>query len=273
MSCLSKSRSRLTLVAALALGCSPGEPLDVPATVGPIDIFVGDTTPALELPAGQVSRSHHLTLAAASELAIFVQGLDGPVRVQALVDGTDLGVSAGVYPASAILLASRTERFSVAAGKTLKVVVSREGPETAGSLSYRLFAYPVNRDPEHGTPAIVLEQVRGEEDLETSADIDEYTLAGHEGKDVVAYLSNVGPGGAGSFTLGFYAENSEQILGGLDAPGVGVPLEETATELFTVPAGPHVLRVVGTSNLPSAYTFAVRQANLGPVTARAGNMW
>ena len=243
MSWLWNSRSRLTVLAALALGCSPGEPYDIPTTVGPIDIFVGDTTPTLELPPGQLSRSHHLTLSANSEIAIFVQGLDGPVRVQALVDGTDLGVSTRVHPASAILLASRTERFSLAAGKTLKVVVSREGPETASSLNYRLFAYAVNRDPEHGSPAIVLEQVRSEEDLETSADIDEYALGGQAGKDIVAYLSNVGPGGAGSFTLGFYAENSEQILGGLDAPGVGVPLEETATELFTVPAAPHVLRV------------------------------
>jgi len=261
------------VLAALALGCSPGEPYDVPTTVGPIDIFVGDTTPTLELPPGQLSRSHHLTLSANSEIAIFVQGLDGPVRVQALVDGTDLGVSTRVHPASAILLASRTERFSLAAGKTLKVVVSREGPETASSLNYRLFAYPVNRDPEHGLPAIVLEQVRSEEDLDTSADIDEYALGGQAGKDIVASLSNIGPGGAGSFTFGFYAEDSEQLLGGLDAPEVGVPLEQAATVLFTVPTEPHVLRIQGTSNLPSAYTFVVRHGAVEPAPSTAGVTW
>lgn len=270
MSCLWNSRSRLTLVAALALGCSPGEPYDVPSTVGPIDIFLGDTTPTLELPAGQVSRSHHLTLAAGAEVALFVHGVDGPLRVQNLVDGTDLGVSAALYPAAAMLLANRTERFVLAAGKTLNVVVSREGGETTSSLRYRLFVYPVNRDPEHGPPAIVLEQVRSEEDLETSADIDEYALAGHDGKDVVAFLSNLGPGVEGSFSLGFFAENSEQELGGVVAPGVGVPLEETGTALFKVPAGPHIMRVQGISNLPSSYTFAVHQE---PVASPAGFAW
>lgn len=268
MSCLRNSRSRLTLLAAFALGCSPGEPLDVPTAIGPVDISVGDTTPTLELPPGQLSRSHHLTLSAGSEIAIFVQGVDGPLTLQTLVDGVDLGVSASLYPEASMLLANRTERFTLAAGKTLNVVVSRVGGATTSSLRYRLFAYPVNRDPEHGTPGIILEQVRSEEDLETSADIDEFALAGHEGKDVVAYLSNVGPGGAGSFTLGFYAENSEEILGGLDAPGVGVPLEESATDLFTVPAGPHVMRVQGTSNLPSAYTFVIRrQPEIAPATS------
>ena len=269
MACSWQSRSHLTLVAVLALGCSPGEPLDVPTTIGPVDIFVGDTTPMLELPAGQVSRSHHLTLATGAEIAVFVQGMDGPVRLQALVEGADLGVSAAVYQPSTAILANRTDRFTLAAGRTLNVVVSRGGAETAASLRYRLFVYPVNRDPEHGPAAIVLEQVRTEEDLETSADIDEFALAGQSGKDVAAYLSNVGPGGAGSFTLGFYAENSEELLGGLDAPGVGVPLEESATDLFTVPAGAHVMRVQGISNLPSAYTFVVRQQPELPPSASA----
>ena len=268
MSCLWNWGSRLTLVAVLALGCSPGEPLDAPTTIGPVDIFVGDTTPTLELPAGQVSRSHHLTLATGSEIALFVQGVDGPLQLQTLVNGIDLGVSAALYPEAAALLANRTERFTLAAGTTLNVVVSRVGGETASILHYRLFAYPVNRAPEIGSAGIVLEQVRSEEDLETSADIDEFALTGLGGKDVVAYLSNVGPGGAGSFTLGFYAENSEQLLGGLLAPGVGVPLEESATDLFTVPVGAHVMRVVGASDLPSAYTFVVRQQpEIAPATS------
>ena len=273
MTCLWNSRSRLTLLAALALGCSPGEPLDVPTTVGPVDIFLGDSTPTLELPPAQVSRSHHLTLSAGSEIAIFVQGLDGALHLQTLVDGIDLGVSADHYAEDPVLLANRTDRFSIAAGKTVNVVVTRVGPETASSLRYRLFVYPVNRDPEHGPPGITLEQVRSEEDLETSADIDEYTLAGHEGKDIVAYLSNVGPGGSGSFSLGFFAENSEQELAGVGAPAVGVPLEDTGTALFTVPAGAHVVRVQGTSNLPSSYTFVIRQGNPAPETPPGGIAW
>ncbi len=270
MPCLWNSRSRLTLVAALALGCSPGEPIDTPVTIGPVDIFVGDTTPALELPAGQVSRSHHLTLSAGSEIAIFVQGVDGSLHLQPLAEGIDVGGSARLYPQASRLLANRSDRFFLPAGKTLNVVVSRSGSETNSSLRYRLFVYPVNRDPEHGPPGIVLEQVRSEEDLETSADIDEYALAGHDGKDVVAFLSNLGPGVEGSFSLGFFAENSEQELGGVGAPAVGVPLEETGTAPFKVPAGPHVMRVQGTSNLPSSYTFVVHQE---PEASPAGFAW
>ena len=265
------SRSLLLLLAGTASACHPGEPYDVPTTVGPIDIALGDSTTTLELPPGQVSRSHHLTLSASSEVAIFVQGVNGPLRLQALVQGVDLGVSADFYAEGPRLLANRTDRFSIAAGKTVNVVVSREGPETDSSLRYRLFVYPVNRDPEHGPLGIILDQVRSGEDLETSADIDEFTLTGQEGKGLVAYLSNVGPGAPGSFSLGFFAENSEQKLGGVDAPEMGVPLEETGTALFTVPAGPHLVRVQGTSNLPTSYTFVIRQGNLAPVAQRGGN--
>lgn len=259
MSCSWYSGSLLVLLAGTASACHPGEPYDLPTTVGPIDLFLGDTTPTLELPPGQLSRSHHLTLATSSEIAIFVQGLDGSLRLRAMIQGVDLGVSGAPYQESPVLLANRTDRFTIAAGKTLNVVVMREGPETGSSLRYRLFAYPVNRAPEHGTPAIVLGQVRSGEDLETSADIDEFPLVGHEGKSLAAYLSNAGLGAAGSFSLGFFDETSAQEIRGVSAPEMGVPLEDNGTGFFTVAADPLVLRVQGTSNLPSTYTFVVRQ--------------
>jgi hypothetical protein len=105
---------------------------------------------------------------------------------------------------------------------------------------------------------VTVEQVRNE-DLETSADIDEYALQGLEGKELIAYLANAGLGAAGSFSLGFFSETSEQELGGIAAPDVGVPLDQTGTALFTVPAGPLVVRVHGVSNLPSSYSFMVHQ--------------
>ena len=265
MSCSWYSRSLLILLAGTASACHPGEPYDLPTTVGPIDLFLGDTTPTLELPAGQLSRSHHLTLSAAAEIAVFVQGVDGPLHLRTLVEGIDLGLSPALYAESPVLLANRTERFLVASGKTVNIVVSREGPGTDYSLRYRLFVYPVNRAPEHVSPAITLEQVRSGEDLETSADIDEYPLVGHEGKNLAAYLSNAGPSVAGSFSLGFFDEGSLQEIRGVSAPEMGVPLEENGSGLFTVAADPLVLRVQGISNLPSSYTFVVRQAVTGSV--------
>jgi hypothetical protein len=75
------------------------------------------------------------------------------------------------------------------------------------------------------------------------------------------------------FSLGFFAENSEEKLGGVDAPEMSVPLEETGTALFTVPAGPHLVRVQGISNLPSSYTFVIRQGNVGPLAPSGGAAW
>ena len=269
MSCLWNSGSRLTLLSALALGCSPGEPIE-PSLVGPLDIFLGDTTPTLTLAPGQLSREHHLTYPDNVEVAVFVQALDSAVRLRIFVDGIDMGVSDGLYAAEPRLLANRTERFPIAAGKTLNVFLSRQGTLATTPLRYRLFVYPVNRDPEHGAGTVVLDQVRSEEDLETSADIDEYALEGQQGKDLVGYLSNLGVGAAGSFSLGFYAAGNVNSLGGVSAPDVGVLLEDNATAPFTVPAGPHVVGVQGTSNLPSSYTFVIRQA-LPP--SPAGVVW
>ncbi len=271
MSCLWYSRSRFTVLAALALGCSPGEPIE-PPPVGPLDLFLGDTTPTLTLAAGQLSRAHHLTVSGNTEVAVYVQALDSAVHMRIFVDGIDLGVSDGLFPVDSRLLANRSERFSIAAGKTLNVFLSRRGTVAPSAQRYRLFVYPVNRDPEHGSPLLILGQVRSE-DLETSADIDEYPLVGQEGKDLVAYLSNVGPGAAGVFSLGFFAENDENALGGVYAPDVGVPLENNASALFTVPAGPHVVRVLGTANLPTSYSFVVRDGTVAPVASTAGAAW
>ncbi len=91
-------------------------------------------------------------------------------------------VSGGIYSAEPRLLANRTERFPIAAGKTLGVFLSRQGTEATLPLRYRLFVYPVNRDPEHGPGTVTLGQVRDDEDLETSADIDEYALVGQRGR-------------------------------------------------------------------------------------------
>jgi hypothetical protein len=266
-----KLRSRIALLAAFALGCSPGEPIE-PPPVGPLDIFLGDTTPTLTLDSGQLSRAHYLTLGTATEVAVFVQALDSAVRLRIFVDGIDYNVTAGPYAVGPVLLANRTDRFFMTAGQTLNVFVSRRGTQAAVPMRYRLFVYPVNRDPEHVSGTLALEEVREGEDLETSADIDEYAFAGQQGKDLIAYLSNLGPADAGSFHLQFFEQAGGQELGGVSAPGVGVPLDQAGSALFTVPEGPHGVRVEGIVNLPSSYTFVVRLANAGPV-ARAGVQW
>ena len=274
MTCLWNSRSLIALLAALVMGCSAGEPIEPPIDTGggATDLFIGDSTRTLRLASGQLSREHYLTLSARSEIAIFIQPLDEALRFQMLVDGIDLGVNYSLNYVTPELLASRTDRFSLPAGKTLTVVVNREGSDRTSSPRYRLFAYRVNRAPEHGSGTVILGQVKGDEDIETSADIDEYALAGQVGNDLVGYLANDGPG-RGGFFLGFFDKNdnnNSNPRGGVAAPFVGEPLDDSGSDMFTASPGSFVVRVVGGEyNLPSRYRFVIRQGNRAPETAPA----
>src|SRR6476619_3343475 len=153
MAWLSSSRSLLGLLAAIVAACSAGEPIEPPVDTGGgvINLVIGDTTPTLTLPAGQLRREHHLAVSSRTEVAIFVQGLDGGVTVEGEVDGMGDVLGAYAYPGQQLsLLQVRTNRFVIPAGKTLKVLVQRYGtPGSTSTLHYRLFPYRVNRAPEH----------------------------------------------------------------------------------------------------------------------------
>ena len=58
-----------------------------------------------------------------------------------------------------------------------------------------------------------------------------------------------------------------------ETPLVTLLLEDNGTAPFTVPAGPHLVRVQGTSNLPSSYTFVVRLGSIEPEPLPAGIAW
>jgi len=273
MSCFRNVRSAsLALLGVLIAGCGSGEPIAPPDNPGgPLNLVLGDTTPMLTLDSGQSSRVHHLTASVRTEVAIFVQAVDAPLRMEVQRDdGLDLGVTFSGYAPDTVLLTNRSDRFSLPAGSDYKVVISRGAPEATSPLRYRLFAYRVNRAPEHGPGTIVLSQVRSEEDLETSADIDEYALVGQEGKDLVGYLAEGDPGRRSGASIGFYPKNSEQPLSAVGIQEVGIPLEDNGTGLTTIPIGPHVVRAVGDYyTLPSRYTFVIRQGSRLPETAPA----
>jgi catechol 2,3-dioxygenase-like lactoylglutathione lyase family enzyme len=255
----------LALFGILIAGCrgEPVAPPDIPG--GPFDLVLGDSTRVLTLDSGQMSREYHLTVSARTEVAVFVQAIEGFLQLQVIHDGVDEG-ALGVYNGRD-LLGSRTDRYLV---KDLSLVVSRYEPDSTSSVRYRLLVYPVNRAPEHGAGTVTLGQVRRDEDLETSADIDEYDLVGQAGKDLVGYLGNE-PAYEQGFFLGFYGPNDQDRypIQAVTSAETGVPLEDNGTQLFTVPQGRSVVRVVGSANLPVHYQFVLRQGSRRPETAPA----
>ncbi len=267
-----QSSSQFALLAVLVISCSSGEPIEPPIDPGGATrLIIGDTTAVQTLPSGQLRNEHLLTVSTRTEIAIFVQGVDGGVTVEGELDGEGDVLGAYAYPGQQLsLLQVRTNRFMIPAGKTLKVRVRRYGTsDSTSTLHYRLFPYRVNRAPEHVPATVVLGEVQGGEDIETSADIDEYALVGQVGNDVVGYLANDGPA-PGGFYLGFFDPTDDLERGGIIAPAIGMPLEDNGSPMFTATPGSFVVRVSGGDyGLPSNYTFVIRQGNRAPETAPA----
>lgn len=241
----------------------------------PIALAIGDTV-RLTLAPMQRVQELYIRPSTATEVAIYFQAGSTPTLVlNAMLD------SAFIYSlhgqTGLALLQNRTERVIIPAGKTLNLTV-RRGEDSTSSVSYRLFAYRVNRAPEHGPATITPGVVRNDEDLETNADIDEYSLSPLAGKEFVAYLATVGAADPANFALQF-ADASEPIAYnavGVSAPSAGVPLEDNASGSFKVPlTGTYVVRVTASavSALPR-YQFLlrplVRAPEAAPDTVAAG---
>lgn len=235
----------------------------------PIALAIGDTV-QLALAPLQRQQELYIRPSATTEVAIYFQAAPTPALVlDAMIDSAYVSYT---LPATAglTLLQNRTERVIIPAGKTLNLTV-RRGEDTTSAVSFRLFAYRVNRAPEHGPATITPGVIRNDEDLETNADIDEYSLSPLAGREFVAYLATVGPADPANFSLEF-ADASQPVAYnavGVNAPSAGVPLEDNASGSFKVPlTGTYVVRV--TASMVSArprYQFLVRPLVRAPETA------
>ncbi len=181
MLCLWNSGSRLTLLAVLALGCSPGEPIESRRRSARSTFFSAIPLRVLHarLP-GQLSRSHHSPVCQRPRSPSSCRRSTARCGCGSSWTASTWALVTYVYDARAQApCANRTERFPRSRWKDAERFVSTAWDEVATvPLRYRLFVYPINRAPEHGAGTVVLNQVRSEEDLETSADIDEYALGG-----------------------------------------------------------------------------------------------
>ena len=266
------------LVVALALSttaCGSDDPSAPHPPSGSGDAFeltLGDTTPTLAIPPGELEREHVYTAATNTEVVVYIEALRGTSMLRVLIDSVD--VTAGTYAyeePGQEFPHIRTDRFVIPAGKTLHVVVQRTVGDTSQRVGYRLFLYQVNRAPERGPATLTFGAVRNDEDLETNADVDEFSLAGHGGEEFVGYLAMVDSINPGNFALEFAnaaLPYSEQY--GANAPPFGTPLEDNATGNFIVPAeGSWVVRVTSNASERPRYQFMVRRVNRAPESATA----
>lgn len=126
------------------------------------------------------------------ELALFGQSLGGYVGI--VVKDSSTGAELGAMgffndPAPDHLRLVRSEPFTVPAGVTGLVEVGQvDGPLSGG---YKFWLYPVNRAPEDGPGVIALNDTIAET-LETSADVDEFTVTVPAGAELIGYYRGVG---------------------------------------------------------------------------------
>lgn len=263
------SRSLISAFALLLAACGSDGP-SAPTPPGddgpePVILSIGDTV-SLALAPGQREQKHRITVAASTEIAVFIQS-DSNMMLASTIDSAWVAsntMSYGGYP----LLLTRTERIIIPAGKTLSLTVQRNNPDSVRA-AYRLFVYRVNRAPEHGPATITPGVVRSDEDLETSADIDEFALTPFAGQEVIGYVATVGPATPGQFALQLGTAGGD-LFGypWVNAPADGVPLEDNASSSFPVPlTGAYVVRVLGTMSARPRYQFLVRRLVRAPETA------
>ena len=257
----------LWFVVALATACGGGDD-DViqppPPSEGSIPINVGDTVSGIIEAAGSLV----FTMPASGEAAIFAQAPDGKISIRVRDSVTDQAIGfADIAGATLRLLDHRGDRFQATPGRRILINLIRF--DQIPSSRFRLLVYPVNRAPEHAPGAYELGNVVSDEPLETSADIDEFTLAGTVvGAEWIVYAaidSNPAADAIGIAVVG--PDGITRGSGALRPPGT--PLADAGAAFASVTTtGAHLLRFSGNLvNAPwrtTAYDFQVRARNRAP---------
>ena len=268
----------LVLACTAACGGDDGRgPVDPPVAIGDtLPIAPGDSvtrtlaTPSLQYDSVVVYR---FTPAVPTEVALYLKTTGGAANLRVTFGETLWDFR--WYPNAQPLLTYRTDRFVVPAGSPLDIRVSRDAHET-GAVTARLFLYEVKRAPEHVPATYVLGDTLAGEELELSADIDEYTIAGTAGADWAAFLEAPGPmtdDGSGWSALDIVRPAGD-VVTGLRTWASGTTLEDNGSSGTLTETATHIVRVFG-DNWPSPeaqpYRFQVRPVNRAPEVARVIN--
>jgi hypothetical protein len=209
----------------------------------------------------------------ATEVALYLKASGGAANMRITFGETTW--TSPIFPSSEPLLKYRTDRFVVPAGAPLDIRVGREAHVT-GAVTVQFFLYRVNRAPEHVPATYVLGDTVSGENLEVSADIDEYSVAGTAGADWVAFLEAPGSlteDGSGWNALDIVRPNGD-VVPGLRTWATGGTLENSASSGTLLETAPHIVRVFGDpwpTTAAASYRFQVRPISRAPELATASH--
>ena len=266
------------LLAAAACGSDEGSGPNEPAAGrgDTLALAPGDSVSrVLATPTGQLDSEvvYRFVPAVQTEVALYFKAAGAAASMR--VSFGDVNWNVPVSPSAAPLLMYRTDRFVVPAGTPLNIRVRRAAHVTE-QVAIRLFLYRVNRAPEHVSATYALGDTVSGEDLEVSADVDEYTVAGTAGADWVAFLEGPGPtadDGTGWSALDVVRPTGD-VVPGLRTWASGATLEDNGSSGTLMETATHIVRVFG-DYWPNAdaqsYRFQVRPVNRAPEVAKVVN--
>lgn len=264
------SVSLLQLAACGGEPTGPGQGGTPPAE----PIAVGDTVSA-ELSVAQATRTYVLHAPVTDSLVLFGQATAGYVVVvvtDSMVEQDIAGL--GLDGSAPRPLLTTYTRVQVTAGRTYLFRVRGAQP---GIGSFRLLVASVSTAPESRGAAATLDSVESGEALETGADIDEFSVDGQGGDELIAYLQAVDGQPLQSMILAVFDGATGSVLAAVRNVRADPDLEANASQRFVLPHdGSYRVVVHGEYGFLAAgrtdagrYRFEVRHVTLAPEHAAA----
>ncbi len=150
------------------------------------------------------------------------------LAIKGVTVGYDLGGRYSPDSAPDALLRRRSDHFIMPASGKVTVEVRPQFGPVGGP--YRIWAYQVNRGPEHVAATLAIGDTLRGEVLENIADIDEFTIPLSTSRELIAYLGNPGPGLSQPVALGItgagingsFTVNSAEDSAGLEDRNSGI---------------------------------------------------
>ncbi len=220
------------ILIGLGCGSEPTEPRDSGTRIAAVAVPIGDTISA-RTTAGDTLLLFRFAVAEAMEIAVFASASVAPLTLTLSDSASGHGIT-GLYVEPQLqLLERRTLIVPVTGAKTYLISVRPLTQPVA--QDFRFMIYRVNRAPEHHESALALEEPVANETLETSADIDEFTIQGPAGQELIGFLQALDPSlpGVARLTVGL----SPPPFSGFPfvQAGAGDP-EAAATGRFVLPS-------------------------------------
>lgn len=152
-------------------------------------VTVGDTVMAT-IQAGGEPHTFTFDARPGDSLALFLHAASGSVSLTVMGPDASTLTTLGDTGRQGALEERGAPTFAV---KLEGTHVVRAAALDSNATSFRFLLWPTENDPEHHPAAIVLgDTIRGE-NLQTPADVDEFTFQGQEGDELIAYVRALAP--------------------------------------------------------------------------------